>query len=129
MQDLIDKLESVSEGSRELDAEIWSEVHKHLIDDTTYITGTVENYRELTFKRPLVWPWTRVPFYTTSIDAALLLVPEGWEMTRLDKDTDDRWSAYFNGTKYKADYTKGNAATPALAIVAAALRARKEMDQ
>lgn len=57
---------------------------------------------------------------TRSLDAALTLVPEGWT-----------WAHYHNGTAEcgSRDHliTKAQAATPALALTAAALRARLAM--
>ena len=68
--------------------------------------------------------WFGVPKYTTSLDAAMTLVPEGWNINlfasadcadvQLD---DDRISPM------RHPATKGKAATPALALCAAALRA------
>lgn len=55
MQDLIAKLEAAAEGSRELDAEI---VGKLWADMGVFARSTL-------------------PLYTTSLDAAVALVPEG----------------------------------------------------
>ena len=77
--------------------------------------------------------------YTASIDAALTLVPEGWafrlkQTTRYDQTcwTGDgqqpAWTVSLMPDDNKADnfmfYEHGGAATPALAIVIAALKAR-----
>jgi hypothetical protein len=65
------------------------------------------------------------PTYTASIDAAMSLVPEGWGYSVLDR------RAVLPGCKVNAQcftqFTQhGEAATPALALCAAALRARAQ---
>ena len=95
--DLIARLEAAEGPSRELDALI----------------------RCALFKKPSAF----IKPYTFSIDAALTLVPEGWEWTiesgghvELVKD------------RMRGPYIEGNAVTPALAICIAALRALKGTD-
>lgn len=84
--------------------------------------------------------WDRdPPRYTASIDAAITLVPEGWavrlkQTTRYDQTcwTGDgqqpAWTVSLMPDDNKADnfmfYEHGGAATPALAICIAAIRAR-----
>ena len=66
----------------------------------------------------------KAPPYTFSLDAALSLVPSGWVCTHAYFN-DER--AVFNFTKWRDGnpmYASGAAATPALALTAAALRAR-----
>ena len=108
MDELIKRLESATEGSRELDAAIiMSGLHVSMPDD------------------PVGWP----PKFTTSIDAALTLVPAGrpWSITQQSsgvgyfadiaiKDDDGWW--------FEADGPGSEAPTPALALCIAALRAR-----
>lgn len=86
-----------------------------------------------TLGRPVLWAidddgceyqaLVSVPLYTASLDAALSLVPEG-RIVRLLMDPDGRSAAYVNHPGQIAD--RRLAATPALALVAAALRARAE---
>ena len=109
---LIAKLEAATEGSRELDFAI------RLVDEEpgTKIDG---RFAEL------------VPRYTTSLDAALTLVPAdpkgGWYW-RVGHSSLYRGWAHLN--RYHpdncdtGDETSANAATPALALCMAALRAR-----
>ena len=62
------------------------------------------------------------PSYTASLDAAMTLVPLGQQFGCGSKDATDRawaWAGQFSEGDYIA-----NAATPALALCAAALRAR-----
>jgi hypothetical protein len=77
----------------------------------------------------------KVPAFTASLDAAMTLVPDGWEpvidcgvsrrYNRLHRA--DLWgheTHYDSGGMPFDDHEKGDAATPALALCAAALRAR-----
>lgn len=66
--------------------------------------------------------WT-APSYTSSLDAAMTLVPEGWYLADLEQSMgDDKWCATFvTGTMYASCFFANNAA---LALCAAALRAR-----
>ena len=63
------------------------------------------------------------PPYTTSLDAALMLVPEGWT-----------WARYHGGVfecalldDRRAFFVRGEAATPARALIAACIKARMEV--
>lgn len=70
------------------------------------------------------WPATAdsVPPYTASIDAALTLVPEGWRKSIIDADNGN---AIVELWQDEGDGEVGaQAATAALALVAASLRAR-----
>lgn len=109
MNDLIEKLEAATEGSRELDTDIWSAVR----------CPTLFNDR---------------PPYTTSLDAALTLVAEGWGWAAAELDegvpsavTTNRKPQIKPGTldsnPDKIDF-RTKAATPALALCIAALKAR-----
>jgi hypothetical protein len=69
--------------------------------------------------------WT-APAYTASLDAALLLVPEGWQ----DCWTlEGRFCWLRRLTAEGVDEVQTEAATPALALTAAALRARLAMEE
>ena len=63
------------------------------------------------------------PAYTSSLDAAMTLVPDGWTLFHLD-------GPFNNGpchaTVANGDFAEGEAETPALALCAAALRAGGE---
>ena len=102
--DLIEQLERATEGSRELDWRIechlqgWSEDHmRHaaLVD------------------------------YTTSLDAALSLVPEGWNNWLIRKTTavDSVWFSAEHRDD-NDDVWRAVAATPALALCIVSLKAR-----
>lgn len=82
MTDLISRLEAAPTGSRELDAEIWE-----IIDNAAYIrcwwdarASTSRSWSDETKDEKCRAAVRRVsPAYTTSLDAALTLVPEGTE--------------------------------------------------
>lgn len=137
--DLIARLEA-GPGSRELDAEVWATVctvpdftehglaqgwepRFEAMEDgsvTLYAVDQSETWQKRG-KRP-------APYYTTSLDAALTLVPEGWGI-QVKLTPDKRgFAKLFDSTPYpnvrKTDTVE--AANPALAASAASLRAMKE---
>jgi len=63
------------------------------------------------------------PRYTSSLDAAASLVPEGWQWA-CGKDRPENGGAWADVQPNAVGVTKRRAATPALALTAAALRAR-----
>lgn len=67
-----------------------------------------------------------VPFYTTSLDAALTLVPEGFDWLRLGPVTMTVYPVQHD-PKAWAHHIEATGATPALALCAAALRARASL--
>jgi hypothetical protein len=66
----------------------------------------------------------KCPAYTASLDAATMLVPEGcgWSVHRYASGLRARAGVYIDDGRDKGHYL--NAATPALALCSAALRAR-----
>lgn len=114
---LIARLESADGPSRELDAEIAKAVGAFSMNGAINIS----------------------PRYTASIDAALTLVPEGWRPYSADMSVQGRtrfliegpktqWSTDDDGEKCAGNdwYAQGVASTPALALAAAALKARHQ---
>jgi len=65
-----------------------------------------------------------VPAYTASLDAAMTLVPEGWDWTLYSDGSCEIGRKPDRGCLMNADYI-AEAATPALALTAAALRAHQ----
>ncbi len=133
MMELITKLEEAKEGSRDLDGliglldnpefELWTPdwwsggPNEYLKDD-----GPPLRYHQL-------------PHYTTSIDAALTLVPEGWFVetisdvrTRVvykgDTHKHQCWRAALQWAATGGNLMRVDAPTPALAICIAALNTR-----
>lgn len=109
--DLIARLEAATEGSRELDGAIYETV------TGVRITG------------PRDKEWLVVPFYTTSLDAALTLVPEGlcWGLNTHPEDeifNPGGAQAFVSDMLEDGIYAHADAATPALALCIAALKAR-----
>lgn len=62
----------------------------------------------------------RVPLFTSSLDAAMALVPEGWSRSTSNENGYEEVTLNNHGLKRTA---WAHAATPALALTAAALRA------
>lgn len=125
MDDLIKRLEEAREGSRELDAEILCAIDPHASldgdgDDVWYGIGLDEDGG----------PWPRVHDYTTSIDDALTLVPEGWgyEISALpgEKVLVRPVKPCPDGSIETMSRWHSHATSAALALCAAALKARKE---
>ena len=117
MEDLIKKLEAATEGSRELDGDIVRAI------------------------LPKGKPFPLIdPPYTTSIDAALTLVPEGWHVKRLEnilfvregrwlKFSPDKWGITLAFSDLGVPYIISVSSTPDLAIVIAALKAHPTGDR
>jgi hypothetical protein len=125
LRSLIEELEAATVGSRALDADIFWTINLPHSEH---------------------WPTTHrwvsmVPAYTTSIDAALTLVPEGWPITEMSW-----WPSVPKGYESEnvarvgimgLDYAgfgnhklrfRAEAKTPALAFCIAALKARQTVD-
>lgn len=70
--------------------------------------------------------------YTASLDAVMTLVPEGWRLRQMNFSgpcADDRkWHLNLHGGREGGDTFVGRGRTPALALCAAALRARASGD-
>ena len=137
MKDLIEKLEAATEGSRELDAEIAYAVQWRPDE----WPPSAQSFREHEAKHDYATAWIAhapfraawpIPHYTTSLDAALSLVPEGRRIYSLqDQRHFQRNQGWFCGIDEICGlgcvFTK-EAATPALALAIAALKARVEME-
>ena len=117
MLDLIAKLESAKEGSRELDAAIAVRV-RAVAPDTIF------------WKPPFAGRYSKndelfeVRRYTTSFDSALTLVPEGWAWGIADASPlGDTCAAQVENDKQSFD---GIHDKPVLALVIAALKTRAQ---
>ena len=67
---------------------------------------------------------TDLPRYTASLDAAMTLVPEDYAIDCLKEGEVGRWYVNMRPRNWIAEWECSRAATPALALTAAALRAR-----
>ena len=130
---LIERLEAAETGSRELDGDIAEMVQP---DELQHCQAAHLN----TLKRFSHWParWGRsvpthfdwdAPHYTTSIDAALTLVPEGWNgKVEFGVPVEDKQEAELWNYKFYPDGREvfGSGNTSALALCIAALKAREQ---
>ncbi len=107
MTDLLTRLEQATEGSRELDEDI----SRHL--------GWKHQGANV-WRPPNGCDQALAPF-TRSIDAALTLVPEGWIPCSLKWYPDHVWAHL----EALGKLSEGSAATPALALCIACLRAHE----
>lgn len=121
MTTLTERLEAATEGSRELDGEIFFATVRPDLEpdvrefaDRLGISMATSNARN---RGP------EIPHYTTSLDAALTLVPEGCEVEGLMSTFNRSRLEIHSPTKLDA-ISKGWAATRALALCIAALKAR-----
>ena len=130
MTDLATRIEQAGGPDRELDLEILSSLGTHVLEKRMrdkkawwYKIGgrQYERLNADTYAR-------EIPRYTASIDAAMTLVPEGlvWSvMTDFELPGRARlWGSVMPGQVQDRGWS-ADAATPALALSAAALRARE----
>jgi hypothetical protein len=119
---LADRVEAAERGDWELDSDIHSLIspdRKH-----PYLVGT-----HIDDTHPSGRPYS-APAYTASIDAAMTLVPEGWTYVSIEfcargmPGQHCRVSIERLITEHDDEREYGYAATPALALCAAALRAQ-----
>lgn len=138
MKDLIAKLEKAEAGSRELDAEITEAVYlsniktwdgKNVTDWFLHDDGeffgchTADGWQHSSI--------VRILNHTTSIDAALSLVPEGWRVYCLQDarhfQRDQGWTCGVDEKFGPNHALVQEARTPALALCIAALKARRAL--
>lgn len=142
---LIERVEAASGADRELDCLIWCEVNaiepewqgNCLVAGIHGIVGWIDpgkHDRNFSCTAATTGP-ASVPAYSASLDAAMLLVPEGWKLhflqdTEFDNPEARHWSVSlrprhgrWDGTPQGAE-VQAFAATPALALLAACLKAR-----
>ncbi len=120
--ELIAKLEAATEGSRELDLEI-AMICGH--DLSSGFTPTFAYHGDTPVYE---WSTGETPSYTTSIDAALTLVPEGWYVATIAQWRSGPgpriWAATLNAEPgADAGYRHATRSSPALALCIAALKA------
>lgn len=118
MVDLAARIERAEGPDRALDAEI-------------ALAAGWREYQPGWFRPPSVdvnHHASELPRYTGSLDAAMQLVPSGWKLRQMHFNApcaDDRkWHLNLRGGKEGGDRFVGRGSTPALALCAAAIRAR-----
>jgi hypothetical protein len=134
----VESVESVEAADRELDAAIALALGIVTERDGDCFYGH-KDYSVMVLERSyydIEGSAPELPHYTTSLDAAMMLVPEGWSVGLGDLRGYDPiiWRAHLRDHRpeslTKAGHShiwrEGHAATPALALVAACLRAGGE---
>ena len=128
LDDLLARLESATEGDRELDCEIAVAVLDGEIE-WKQANYTMEMYPVRRYASTMHIGGIGgdpVERYTTSIDAAMTLMPEGWWVQYLGQRIKG-WAVRIEaqGISIPSSTAPLRAATPALALCIAALRARQ----
>lgn len=122
LSDLIARLTEAKEGSRELDEAIWRAVGLSEADERRCrVWLSMDRRTDLTRDR-FIAAWA--PSFSTSLDAALTLVPEGlgWSFSTHERSANGaHLAAYVDGAF-------GFGATPALCLCIASLRARENKE-
>ncbi|MEA3044532.1 MAG: hypothetical protein QOH47_2370 [Sphingomonadales bacterium] len=98
------------------------------------IFGTLADMLDWAMDETKVPPEIGAPAYTSSLDAAMTLVPDGYRVSQLNEETDspDRPWVVSLSVRIGAPgrmLVYASAATPALALTAASLRARHAMEK
>lgn len=119
MNDLITRLEVASRGDRDLDMDIAKALGFRPI-------ATIRGVQIHNPQQPSGVSWD-LPHYTTSVDAALKMVPPEWRVYAIQEHHVDQPVEWFAGLDRRREHKKsmiGHAPTPALALCIAALKAR-----
>jgi hypothetical protein len=124
MLGIAERIEGLQTSDREVDAEIatlagWV---------VKYSRGDPEPY----YEPRIGWSWQKVLPYTDCLTAAMTLLPEGWRLLLLRQEEDGSWACQLKNRSPRLSYqiacNKGQcAASPALAVCAAAFRARTSL--
>jgi hypothetical protein len=118
LEQLALRCEGASGPDRELDALIFAST----LDLTNTRIASIEDWAAEAVRGK--WNWPR---YTASIDAAMTLVPEGWVTFLASEDRHSRrWKWHLRCAGVNAE---ARSVPPALALTAAALRARARARQ
>jgi len=118
--EIIARLEAATEGSRELDAQISS-----ARGIQCFVEFTDTELVHYILDRAVAQGKRELPRYTTSLDAALTLVPEGYDLGALTRH-EGKWLAatYSPKNPYLGWASRGQHDNRVLALCIAALKAR-----
>lgn len=142
MKELIERIESASGPDRELDAMIWASTVNGYIEgrsiwynDKGWVKTAVALGDGMVRERKRLGDPADAPAYSASIDAAVSLVPEGWRWMAGHREHPHARAYVENGAPAFAGFgSRRNpdqlwfevtAATPALALCVASLRAHE----
>lgn len=129
VKELIERVEALG-ACRDVDCEIGVAIGRFQKHPPKYEQHVADYWRvddDGTVSRPGIGSGQLVPRYTASLDAAMALVPEGWWHGYMSSDSG--FEAHCFEPIPDSTLFRGVGATPALAIVAAALRARLTQEQ
>lgn len=133
---LIERLEAAGEGSRELDGAVWYAVHEPDVEHGCLHVEQTEQGPVEVLTCELGSKYADcVGAYTTSLDAALALAERlGVRPYQADASIKGKWSWMVVDEARLGDleanpYARASAATPALALCAAILKARATQEQ
>jgi hypothetical protein len=116
---LAERVEALTGPDRQLDRAIHQTVDNRIDPETMYETPT--GWRDCETARLIA----KTPAFTASLDAAMSLVPEAWVSVHGWDYPNSANRVIFMDDDGDRQF-RGRATTPALALTAAALRARKE---
>ena len=130
IKELIERLEAATGPDRELDIAIYRYFEPIDLSRVDYTVELPPGFCDDDFSRAL----DPAPFYTSSVDAALMLVPERhwWELGKIQEA--DSMARHFGTTRtfmakcgpYGERDHKGYSDNPAIALCICALKARGE---
>lgn len=121
---LADKLEKAGQGSSALDQEIFLAINDGQgWERNKWGTGICREYKD---EDTFVVEHATVPMWTSGIDAALTLIPDGMSPSVGQNVHHKHWNAFVLAIKDDEPVTVASATAPfaAIAMCAAALRAR-----
>lgn len=126
---LIDRLEAAETGSRQLDCDIQLLVGPNLVSRNGGVWGDLYPHRReewSSYNIDAVADNWKIPAYTTSVDAALTLIPENgfWSITAAGDGKG--FDAFVRSVPNNQPMNWTRAKTAPLALVIAALRAREK---
>jgi hypothetical protein len=113
MENLIAELERATEGSLELDLAISEQI------------GDFQQSKK-DYEQDGRWSG-KLPLYTTSLDAALTLVPDGWHVNITGEQGSSGWGVCLTSGQLQEKI--GLAPTLALALCIVSLRARQAIEE